>query len=187
MPSAPTVSRSSEAQPPAPEPLTVHYSAWKVGAIALFIAHLSAWWVWRSVAVLLAAEVRTFHLWFTPTLGVVLTLALLGGIVALFFGKTSVVVVDETGLTVPDLYEDRIPWGAIGRITLVRGRGVVFEVTDGPSYGRRMTRNVRAANHAGSVDMACIRSGLLDQPSQVILDRLQAYTAHRDAKQSNRR
>ena len=71
----------------APTPLVVHYSAWKVGAMALFIAHLSAWWAWRGIGALLVAKERTFHLWLTPALGIILTLALLGGVAAQFHGQ----------------------------------------------------------------------------------------------------
>ena len=170
MPAAPAI---------APPPLVVHYSAWKVGGIALFIAHLSAWWTWWGADALLKASPPTFHLWLTPALGTILTLALLGGVVALFFGKTRVVVIDETGVTAGDLYEDRIPWGAIGGITRVRGRGVVFEVTDGASYGRKLTRNVRSGMRPGAADMACIRSGLLDQRSVAILASMQAHQSHK--------
>ena len=169
----------------APAPLVVHYSTWKVGAMALFIAHLSAWWAWRSIDALLRASERTFHLWFTPALGIILTLALLAGVAALFHGKTRVIVVDESGVTAPDLYEDRIPWRAIGGITRVRGRGVVFEVTDGGSYGRKLTRNVRAGQRPGAPDMACIRSGLLDQGSAVILESMLAHQARKGAKASH--
>jgi hypothetical protein len=168
---------------PTPEPLTVHYSPWKVGVMALFIAHLSAWWTWRGIEALMTASPKTFHLWLSPALGAVLTLALLGGVVALFKGKTSVVVVDDTGVIASDLYEDRIPWRAIGGITKVRGRGVVFEVADGASYGRKMTRNVRAGSRQSASDMACIRSGLLDQPTSAILASMQA---HQEAQRAGR-
>ena len=166
----------------APAPLAVHYSPWKVGAMTLFIAHLSAWWAWRGIDALLRANERTFHLWFTPALGIILTVALLGGIIALFRGKTELIVVDGAGLLVPDLYEDRIPWRAIGGITRVRGRGVVFEVTDGGSYGRKMTRNVRAGQRPSAPDMACIRSGLLDQTSAIILESMLAHRAHKGSR-----
>jgi hypothetical protein len=165
-------------------PLVVHFSPWKVGAMTLFIAHLSAWWAWRGIDALVRASERTFHLWFTPALGIILTLVLLGGVVALFLGKTQVIVVDETGLTVPDLYEDPVPWRAIGGITLVRGRGVVFEVTDGGSYGRKMTRNLKTSMRPGVPDMACIRSGLLDQSSAAILASMLVHQARKGARTS---
>ncbi len=179
-------SSSRLASGPAPAPLVVHYSAWKVGAMALFIAHLSAWWAWRGLEALMRASERTFHLWFTPVLGIILTLALLAGVVAMFRGRTQVIVVDETGVTVPELYEDRIPWRAIGGVTQVRGRGVVFEVTDGGGYGRKLTRNVRAGQRPGAPDMACIRSGLLDQSSAAILASMQAHQTHQSGKMARR-
>lgn len=162
----------------APAPFIVYYSPWKVGAMALGIAILSTWWTWRGIDALSKASEKTFHLWFTPALGIVLTLGILGGILAQFRGRTEVIVVNQTGLMVPDLYEDLIPWRAVGGMTVVRGRGVVFEVTDGASYGRQITRNVRASNKPGKPDMACIRSGLLDQSTAAILARLQAHQAH---------
>ena len=170
----------------APAPLAVHYSPWKVGAMTLFIAHLSAWWAWRGIDALLRANERTFHLWFTPALGIILTVALLGGIIALFRGKTELIVVDGAGLLVPDLYEDRIPWRAIGGITRVRGRGVVFEVTDGGNYGRKMTRNLRTSMRSGVPDMACIRSGLLDQGSAEILASMRAHQEFKIGKTAHR-
>ena len=157
----------------------MHYSPWKVGAMALVIATMSAWWAWRGIEALMQASIWTFHLWFTPALGIILTLALLGGVVALFLGKTNVVIIDQTGVLVPDLYEDRVPWRAIGGITRVRGRGVVFEVMDGASLGRKMSRNVRASNRPSQPDMACIRSGLLDQSSAAILENMLAHQAYR--------
>ena len=171
---------------PPPPPFAVHYSAWKVGLIALFIAHLSAWWAWRGIMALMAASPRTFHLWLTPALGIILTCAILAGVVALFRGRTQVVAVDQTGLTVPDLYEDRIPWPAIGGITLVRGRGVVFEVRDGAAYGRRLTRNLRSGTSPSALDMACIRSGLLDQRAASIREAMLAHQAHRASRRSDR-
>ena len=150
--------------------------------MALVIATMSAGWAWRGIDALMQANIWTFHLWFTPALGIILTLAVLGGVVALFLGKTNVVVIDEGGVIVPDLYEDRIPWRAIGGITRVRGRGVVFEVTDGAGYGRRMSRNVRAGSRPGQPDMACIRSGLLDQTAAMILARMQAQQAFQSAR-----
>lgn len=163
-------------------PLVVHYSAWKVGAMALLVALMSAWWAWRGIDALSRASERTFHLWFTPALGIILTLAVLGGVVALFNGTIQVILIDEAGVTAPDLYEDRIPWRAIGGITLVRGRGVVFEVTDGGSYGRKMTRNLRTSMRPGVPDMACIRSGLLDQSSAAILESMLAHQARKPGK-----
>ena len=74
------------------------------------------------------------------------------------------------------------PGGAIGGITLVRGRGVVFEVTDGGSYGRKMTRNLRTSMRPGVPDMACIRSGLLDQSSAAILEGMLAHQARKPGK-----
>ena len=169
-----------------PQPLTVHYSPWKVGAMASLIACLSAWWAWRGIDALVHAAPRTFHHWLTPTLAVVLTLAILAGIASLFHGRTDVVVIDAAGLTVPDLYEDRIPWPAIGGITIVRGRGVVLEVKDGASYGRKMTRNVRASGGPASPDLACIRSGLLDQNATAILASLKAHQDARSARPGRR-
>ena len=153
--------------------------------MALVIAWLSAWWTWRGVEALLTADARTFHLWFTPALGIVLTLAILGGVVALFLGKTEVVVIDEAGLTASDLYHDPIPWRAIGGITRVRGRGVVFEVGDGGGFGRKMTRNVRAGSRPTAPDMACIRSGLLDQPSTAILASMLEHQAYHAVQQGS--
>lgn len=160
-----------------PPSLTVHYSAWKVAAMALFIAHLSAWWAWRGIDALMQASERTFQHWLSPTLGTVLTLALLGGAVSLFLGRTQVVSIDETGVAVPDLYEDRIPWRAIGGITRVRGRGVVFEVRGGGDYGRKLTRNIRVGHGAAKPDMACIRSGLLDVSAEAIRASMEAHQA----------
>lgn len=162
----------------APAPLVVHFSAWKVGAIALIVCWLCAWWTRDHITTLLAAQPRTFHMWFSAGLGIVLTIGILVGVAALFMGKTSVLVIDENGVTASDLYEDRIPWRAIGGITKVAGRGVVFEVRDGASFGRKLTRNVKASNAARVPDMACIRSGLLDQTSNAILARMQAHQAH---------
>ena len=161
----------------APSPLAVHYSAWKVGAMALFVAHLSAWWAWRGVDALLQASDRTFHHWLAPTLGIILTLALLAGVVSLFKGQTRVVAVDAAGVTVPDLYEDPIPWRAIGGITQVRGRGVMFEVRSGADYGRKLTRNIRAGQGLSAPDMACIRSGLLDRKADQIRQSMLAHQA----------
>ena len=162
----------------APPPLVVHYSPWKAGAIALFIAWLCGWWARQAIVTLMAAETRTFHMWFSAGLGIVLTVGTLVGLAALFMGKTSVLVVDQTGVTASELYEDRIPWRAIGGITRVRGRGVVFQVEDGASYGRKLTRNVRASQRPSAPDMACIRSGLLDQGSPAILACMQAHQAY---------
>ena len=186
-PSAPSPASYSDTPPrPPPAPFAVHYSAWKVGAIALLIACASAAWAWRGAVALMAASPKTFHLWLTPALGAFLTAAILAGIVALFRGRTEVVRIDEAGLTVPDLYEDRLPWPAIGGVTVVRGRGVVVEVRGGAGYGRRITRNLRAGSTPGAVDMACIRSGLLAQPAGAILARLLAHQGHaqglRDAR-----
>lgn len=160
-----------------PAPFAVHYSPSKVGAFALFVTGLSAWWAWRGIEALLKAEVRTFHLWFTPVLAIVLTGALLVGITALWRGRTQVLLIDQAGVTAPDLYEDRVPWSAIGGVTLASGRGVVFEVHGGDRYGRKITRNLKTSMRPGVPDMACIRPGLLDQGVAAILAGMLAHQA----------
>ena len=102
--------------------------------MTVFIAHLSGWWAWRGLDALLRANEPTFHHWFTAVLGIILTAALLCGVVALFRGKTRVIVV------------------------------------------------VRAGQRLGPPDMACIRSGLLDQTSAVILASMRAHQAHKGSR-----
>ena len=169
-----------------PAPLVVHYSPWKVGAIALIVCWLCAWWTKDHITTLLAAQPRTFHMWFSAGLGVVVTVGILVGVAAMFMGKSDVLVIDEKGVTASDLYEDRVPWTAIGGITKVAGRGVVFEVQDGVNFGRKLTRNIRASSAARVPDMACIKSGLLDQSSSAILAQMQAHQAYASAGRKRR-